>query len=137
MPSNKFKQIASGIFTSKLVYCITVWGGIWGLPNEQNEKRRNTSISKESMRKLQVCQNKVLRLLTGKDYETPTSELLALCNELSVHQLVAYHSACQVFKVSKSQLPNYHYKRLFLEYNTDNIVDFRLALGKSNFFLPM
>ena len=134
IPDNKFKQIVSGIFSSKLIYCITVWGGIWGLPNEPNEKRRNTSISKESMRKLQVCQNKVLRLLTGKDYKTPTADLLDLCNELSVHQLVAYHSACQVFKVAKSQLPSYHYKRLFMEDNSENIVDFRLAIGKSNFF---
>ena len=75
------------------------------------------------MRKLQVCQNKVLRLLTGKDYETPTADLLDLCNELSVHQLVAYHSACQVFKVSKSQLPNYHYKRLFMEDNSETIAN--------------
>ena len=86
------------------------------------------------MRKLQVCQNKVLRLLTGKDYETFTSELLELCNQLSVHQLVAYHSACQIYKVSKSKLPAYHYKRLFKEDNSEIDVDFRLAIGKSNFF---
>ena len=134
IPDNKFKQIASGIFTSKLIYCITVWGGIWGLPNEPNEKRRNTSISKESMRKLQVCQNKILRLISGKDFDTPTADLLAHCNELSVHQLVAYHSACQVYKISKTQLPTYHYKRLFNEDETDKTVDFNLAIGKSNFF---
>ena len=133
-PDNKFKQVASGIFTSKLIYCITVWGGIWGIPNETNTKRRNTSISKETMRKLQVCQNKVMRLLSGKDFETSTSDLLAVCNELSVHQLVAYHSACQVYKVSRSKLPVYHYKRLFKEDGTENKVNFKLSLGKSNFF---
>ena len=86
------------------------------------------------MRKLQVCQNKVLRLLTGKDYETPTSVLVSECNELSVHQLVAYHSACEVYKISKSKLPTYHYKRLFDENEDDKKVDFDLAIGKSNFF---
>ena len=134
LPDKKFRQVASGIFTSKLIYCITVWGGIWGLPNEPNKVRRNTSISKESMRKLQVCQNKILRLISGRDYETPTSELLNLCNSLSVHQLVAYHSACQVYKTYKSKLPVYHYNRLFKEDSTEKSINFNLALGKSNFF---
>ena len=86
------------------------------------------------MRKLQVCQNKVLRLISGKDYETSTTELLTACNELSVHQLVAYHSACQVYRVSTSKLPVYHYKRLFMEDQIEKEVHFNLALGKSNFF---
>ena len=29
MPVSKFKQVVAGIFTSKLIYGITVWGGIW------------------------------------------------------------------------------------------------------------
>ena len=31
MPISKFKQVVAGIFTSKLIYGITVWGGIWNL----------------------------------------------------------------------------------------------------------
>ena len=92
------------------------------------------SISKETMRKLQACQNKVLRLISHRDYETPTSELLTICNQLSVHQLVAYHSACQVYKISMSKLPNYHHNRLFNEDNSDRKVEFHLSLAKSNFF---
>ena len=136
MPNSKFKQVVTGIFTSKLIYGITVWGGVWGLYEQENNV--NTSISKEAMRKLQVCQNKILRLLTGLDYETPTKVLLEKTNQLSVHQLVAYHTACQLYKISKSQLPAYHFNRLFRK-NENGIVEckniqFNLTLGKSNFF---
>ena len=31
IPDKKFKQIVSGIFTSKLIYCMTVWGKVWNL----------------------------------------------------------------------------------------------------------
>ena len=86
------------------------------------------------MRKLQACQNKVLRFISHKNYETPTSELLKVCNELSVHLLVAYHSTCQVYKISKSKLPNYHYNRLFNDDNSDRNVAFHLSIAKSNFF---
>ena len=89
------------------------------------------------MRKLQVCQNKIMRLISGLDYLTSTNVLLETTNQLSVHQLVAYHTACQVYQTSKSKLPVYHYNRLFE--TKDNVVqnkqvDFHLTLGKSNFF---
>ena len=92
MPDNKFKQAVAGIFISKLIYCCTVWSGIWG----KNQEHNNTSISKEAMRKLQVCQNKCLRMITGSDYTASTKDLLKSSNQLSVHQLVAFFSACQV-----------------------------------------
>ena len=99
------------------------------------------------MRKLQVCQNKCLRLITGLDYNTSTKTLLDESKELSVHQLVAYHSICQVYRIQKSKLPAYHYKRLFKfhpnrENNTrtrgtekpNKIVDFELSLARGSFF---
>ena len=79
---------------------MTVWGGIWGLPGQENNV--NTSISKEEMRKLQVCQNRILRLICGLDYSTLTQTLLDETKQLSVHQLVAFHSACQIYKKTPS-----------------------------------
>ena len=66
--------------------------------NEQINQM-NSSISKKDMRKLQVLQNKVMRLLSGHDYSTPTKILLQYCNQLSIHQLVVYHISCQVYKI--------------------------------------
>ena len=53
LPSSKLKQVVSGIFTSKLIYCMSVWTGIWGLGGQQEDVTRST-ISKEDMRQLQV-----------------------------------------------------------------------------------
>ena len=100
------------------------------------------AISKDDMRKLQVLQNKTLRLITGEDYNTPTATLLKLTKMMSVHQLVA----CQVFKIKQAKLPKYHYDRLFPEVvldqqigtrcqeSTITRVEFDLSLARSSFF---
>ena len=57
-----FKNVLNGMFNSKLIYRITVYGGVWGLPGKLNDDPvKSTSISKEDMRKLQVLQNVALR----------------------------------------------------------------------------
>ena len=56
LPDKKFKQLVEGIFTSKLMYCITVWG---------------YNLSKEEMRKFQVLQNKSMRLISHSAYNMP------------------------------------------------------------------
>ena len=53
-----FKLILNGLFTSKLIYGIAVYGGVWGIPGIPGilnvEPVNSTSISKEDMRKPQV-----------------------------------------------------------------------------------
>ena len=49
-----------------------MFGGIW-IPG--NSEHRHTSISKEDVRKLQILQNKTMRIELGLDYKTPTKEL--------------------------------------------------------------
>ena len=140
----RFKLILNGLFTSKLIYGITVWGAVWGIPGDMDvEKRRSISTTKEDMRKLQVLQNKALRLYLRKPYDTPTSDLLLLSNQLSVHQLVAYHSAVQVFKIRESQKPSYHFERLFARSQSSryssssteaNRIDYEMSLARNSFF---
>ena len=139
-----FRTILNGLFNSKLIYGITVYGGIWNLPRVLNEDSVNsTPISKEEMRKLQVLQNTALRLLLRKPRDTPVATLLKEANQMSVHQLVAYHTACQTFKIYKNKEPVYHHSRLFgdtppLETrsttNLETRVDIRLSLGRNTFF---
>ena len=93
-----------------------------------NQARSITSISKEDMRKLQVLQNAVLRLQTGLGWFTPTQVLVKRAKELSVHQLVAYHSALQVFKCQKTSQPEYMFNKLFL--NNDHRVGLRSATNQ-------
>ena len=112
--TSRFKIIMNGMFTSKLIYGITVWGAVWGIPGDlDQEKRRSISTTKEDMRKLQVLQNKAMRIYCRKPYDTSTAKLLEQSNQLSVHQLVAYHSATQIFKIKDSLKPSYHFDRLF------------------------
>ena len=139
-----FKLILNGLFTSKLIYGITVYGGVWGIPGILNvDPVNSTSISKEDMRKLQVLQNQALRLLLNKPRETPVSSLLSEANQMSVHQLVAYHTACQTYKVYRNQEPVYHHRRLFgtpTPLNTRSVenlgtrVEFGLSLARKSYF---
>ena len=137
IPDQKFKQIVSGIFTSKLIYCMTVWGKVWNLP-ESDDNSRGSSITKKDLHRLQVLQNRSLRLVSRLPYDTPVVTLLDTCNHLSVHQLIAYSIACQTYKIATTKLPTYHYDRLFIAdaepEDRTKTVDFGLALAKGSFF---
>ena len=87
--NQKFSKIIDGIFTSKLMYGMNVWGGLWDIPGTVDNTNR-TSITKNDMKRLQVLQNKTMRMETGLDYKTPTAELLRRTRKLSVHQMIAY-----------------------------------------------
>ena len=140
----RFRSLLNGIFTSKLIYGITVWGSLWNLQgNYDLENRKSISTTKEDMRRLQTLQNSALRILTRKPYDTPTVSLLQASSQLSVHQLVAYHSAVQVYKIKETQQPKYHYTRLFnsrpststrTAQNQDIRIDFHLSLSRGSFF---
>ena len=140
VPRFKFSQIVGGMFTSKLMYGMNLWGGVWDIPGTMDNSTR-TSINKADMKRLQVLQNKTMRLETNLEYRTPTTELLARTGKLSVHQMVAYTTAVQVYNISRKQEPRYHYDRLFTgieDFQTragaQKHVDFSLSLGRASFF---
>ena len=106
MTKNQLNNIISGIFTSKLLYGIQLVSNIWGVADMDDSSRRFISFTKEGCRKLQVLQNKVLRIQTGsKDRNEPTKDLLEKAQQLSVHQLGAYHSVQLLFKVLTTHQP--------------------------------
>ena len=146
LPDHKFKSTVSGLFLSKLSYCITVWGSVWRIPGDMNESKVKTSMSKDDLRKLQVLHNKCLRLQTGKDRSTPTVTLLNLTNSLSVHQMIAHRSVVQVYNVHQNQAPKYHFERLFSHgplqepqetratANMNRRLEFLKTVGRGSFF---
>ena len=79
-------MIANGIFSSKLIFQIGLWGGT-------EECLLNS---------LQVVQNKAARFVTRRDRYTPVVELLRQCGWLSVRQLVFFHSASLIYKTIKT-----------------------------------
>jgi hypothetical protein len=109
----RFSAICSGIFDSKMIYCLQIFGNVWGLGLDQNS-RRSVTFTKDNLRRLQALQNKVARMKTGMRYGTPTVELLSRSNMMSVHQLIAYHTLLTVQKCLTNQKPKYLYERLDL-----------------------
>ena len=145
IPDHRFKQICSGLFTSKVCYCINLWGAIWDIPGTMEVQPGNkTSITKKDMKQLQVLQNKTMRLQTRDDIRTPTSTLLKKTRQLSIHQMVAHHTSVQVYNIAKHREPKYHYNRLFGtaeernqagdNYRNQPKVYFKLALARGSFF---
>ena len=107
---------------SKLMYCLQLFGNVWGIETMDETETRQTSFTKANLRNLQVLQNKVLGLMTDSGYNTPTSELLKKSEMLSINQLVAYTTLVSIFKIKKSQKPRYLAERFgFLNQNEISI----------------
>ena len=89
-------MVGNGIFCSKLIYGIALWGGCeLGL-----------------LGSLQIIQNKAARFVTPRyrdedEHFIATSVILKQCGWLSMKQLVFYHSVVLVYKTLKFQQPQY------------------------------
>ena len=74
------------------------------------------------MRRLQVLQNRVLRIKCHNyDMNTPTVDLLKSCGDLSVHQLGVFHTLLLVFNIVHSGQPEYLAKKLKLRRSEDDV----------------
>ena len=46
MPTARFRQVANGLFHSKLVYCLHVFGNVWGLADQDDQNRKCSTFTK-------------------------------------------------------------------------------------------
>ena len=97
-------MVGEGIFMSKLIYVIQLWGGC---------EQYLISI-------LQTLQNKAARSITKLPWNATTSHLLAQCGWLSVKQLMVYHSVVLLHKVLKSGSPKYLWEMYDLDYSVEH-----------------
>ena len=107
MSKEKLEYFSCGIFYSKLSYCLPVFGNIFGLDTYKEENRKFFSFTVKDNNKLQTLQNKLNKMLLNAEFNTPTADLLAQTNSLSVHQMVAYQTAVTTYKIVKSGKPSY------------------------------
>ena len=107
MSKDKLRYFSNGIFYSKLNYCLPVFGNIFGLDKYKEENRRYFSFTVKDNNNLQVIQNKLNKLLLDAEYNTPTADLLHQTGSLSIHQMIAYHTAVSTYKIIKSGKPSY------------------------------
>ena len=89
-------MVANGIFCSKLIYQICLWGGT----------------EDYLLNSLQIIQNKAARCVTKRGIYTPVTELMKQCGWLNVRQLVFYHSVVLIHKTLRTGFPNYIYNKL-------------------------
>ena len=83
MNNSQFRNVSEGLFSSKLIYCCQLWGNVTGITPMDDTTRRYSAFSREDARKLQVLQNKVFRLQTSLQRETPLTELLRCTGAMS------------------------------------------------------
>ena len=104
-------MVANGIFCSKLIFQMTLWGGT----------------EEYLLDALQIVQNKAARFVTRRGIYTPVRDLLRQCGWLNVRQLVFYHSVILLHKTLLTSSPKYIFNKLSSEfpYNT------RLAQSES------
>ena len=97
-------MVAIGIFCSKLIFQISLWGGT----------------EEYLLQSLQIIQNKAARRVAKRGIYTHVVDLLRQCGWLSVKQLVVYHSVILVYKTLQTTFPRYIYSKLTSEfpYNT-------------------
>ena len=113
----KLRMLASGMFDSKLSYCLPLFINTWGLDYYRDGESRSTSFTKEDCRRLQVLQNQVSRMLitrSQRHQNLSTEQLLNINEDLSVHQLGASRTIVIVKKIIMSQKPSYLAEKLQL-----------------------
>ena len=86
-----------------------------GVPDMDDTSRRFMAFTKEDCQRLQVLQNKTLRIITrNNQLNAPTEELLSETNSLSVNQLGIFHTVMTAFKAIRCDKPKYLANKLKL-----------------------
>ena len=105
LPKERLKMIANGIFMSPVLYCLQLFGALWGVGTLQEEEPRHESFTSANLKILQILQNKVMRTVTGNDHRTPVQQLLSDSGWLSIHQLISYTTILTIYKIVKTGEP--------------------------------
>ena len=69
-------------------------------------------------------------MMTGLSRDTSTKDLMKASGELSIHQLIAYHTLLTVHKIKTSGKPEYLYRRLQFTQVNENFVHPTRQLNK-------
>ena len=101
------------------MYCLQVFANCWSECNLDESVQRFTTFTRNDNAKLQVLQNKVMRLKCGLPFDTPTTELIKATGDLSVQQLTAYLTLTTAQRAIVQQQPRYFASKLKLRTKDD------------------
>ena len=133
MTAARFRLLVNGLFMSKLLYCLPLFGNCLGVATAKDGETRLNSFTKSHLKALQTLQNKTLRLITGRGYNTPVLQLLEEAKMLSVNQLIVFSTVMIVFKVQLSQEPKYLANRLKMNIGGRMNIHFKLSRAREGF----
>ena len=85
LPMKSCLLLANGLFISRLLYLLPMWGGL----------------PLRDAKKIQILMNKCARIVLKKSRRTRTRNLMLECGWLYFRELVMYHSLVQLFKIVK------------------------------------
>ena len=83
LPVSSRLLLANGLFLSKLLYLLPMWGGL----------------SKRDAKKIQILLNKCARMVLGASRKIRTRALMERCGWLYFCELVRFHSLVQMYKI--------------------------------------
>ena len=83
--------------------------------------------------KLQIMQNKPMRFILRKPYDTHIKDMLINLHWLSIKQLIFFHSMKFIYKIKIGQLPDY--LRNCVKFNYE--IHDRAIRSKNSFKLPL
>ena len=96
LPQKSRLLLANGLFLSRLLYLLPMWGG---LPCKD-------------IKTIQVLMNKCARTVLSKSRRTRTRSLMLGCGWLYFRELIKFHSLVLMFKIIKLKTPVNLWKRL-------------------------
>ena len=146
MGDDAFNLIVNGLFMSVVRYCIHVFGNVW-ITAEDND-RRYKAFTKKDNHRLQVLENRVLRMKLNQSDNSNTSckDLVRMTGDMSIHQLMAYFTLLQMHKTVTTQKPSYLANKLVLrkptvdervfphrQLNCINLDDRNMTISRSGF----
>lgn len=94
------------------------------------------SCTKENMHRLQIQQNKAMRLILGCNRYTPIDAILRTLDWLSVKQGIERANLILIYKIERGQLPSYlsdflEKRSTFFEYNIRSRENYNIQFVKS------
>ena len=98
IPTKSILLLANGLVISKVLYLLTMWGGL----------------SNTDCRKFQTLLNTCARVITKKPRNTQTRMLMVECNWLYFKELVIFHSLLMMWKLVILKSPYYLSKAVVL-----------------------
>lgn len=132
MKINLLKRISKRLTfpTKKIVYNTII------SPNFEYCSTLYLNCTKEKLSKLQLLQNRAMRIILKCDYRTHRIDMLNDLGWMSISQRIRYNTLVMIFKINHGLVPPYMHNNITLNsdihsYNTRNRNNFRLPLPKT------